>query len=355
MIRILRALGFAALFCGVLFAAALLTSGIDPFRDVDQLSEKWNYWQTNKDRYDTVFIGTSRTLRGVMPSEFDKATAAAGLPTHTFNFGVDGMLAPEDAYVADYILRDPPKNLRWVILELGAFADDFEMRKPSNIRSSHWHDWQRSWLCIRSALWPKQRSVKWQKFFETDDGKASPAADAWTHFRLFVGRTLNLGRGAAAVTASMMAERPRDEFLGPQSDGFFPYPPDVALRGEELTKYLESVTFRKETPSKLTPLTFYHRECVERVLAKVRACGAQPILYTAPSVGPRRLKPAEGSSVPHIDLYDVRKYPALFEPDVRADTMHLNPKGASLCTQEIAHQFIQIATNQSPAPVSAPR
>jgi hypothetical protein len=346
MIRILRAFGFVILFIGILFTAATLTNRLDPFEDVDQLSEKWTYWKANKDRYDTLFIGTSRVLRGVVPSEFDQATAAAGVPTHTFNFGVDGMLAPEDAYVAEFLLRDPPKNLRWVVLELGAFTDDFEMRAPDNIRSSHWHDWDRSWLCIRSTLWPKQRPVRWQKLFATEDKKASPAADAWTHFRLFVIRTLNLGRGAAAITTSMMAERPKTEVLGPNSDGFFPYPPNVALKGEELANYEKSLAYRKENPPKLAPLTLYHRECVERVLAAARACGAKPILYTAPSIGSRRLLPAEGSDVPHIDLYDVLKYPDLFATPVRADTTHLNPKGASLCTQEVARQFIQITTSQ---------
>ena len=99
---------------------------MDPFREVPGLREKWDFWRKHKDEFDTVFIGTSRTFRGINPARFDELTKAAGKPTHSFNFGVDAMLPPEDAYVADYILRDPPKNLRWVFLELGMFLEDFE-------------------------------------------------------------------------------------------------------------------------------------------------------------------------------------------------------------------------------------
>src|SRR4029078_1657438 len=193
MRRLIHALGLVAIFFGVLLGATALLSRVDPFREVTIMREKWDFWQQHKDEYDTLFIGTSRIYRGLKPTVFDEVTAAGGVPTHTFNFGVDAMLPPEDAYVAEYILRDPPKNLRWVFLELGVFIDDFRERDADSIRSSHWHDWRRTWLCIRANLWPKGKKEKLQKWFKSTDGKSWPADVAWTHFRLFVKRSLNLG------------------------------------------------------------------------------------------------------------------------------------------------------------------
>src|SRR5437868_4431634 len=120
-----RALLLFAVFLVSLLAVAAVLRRIHPYSGVGMVKEKWEYWRRHKDEFDTVFVGTSRTYRGIMPKVFDELTAAAGVPTHSFNFGIDGMHAPEDAFMAEQILADPPKNLRHVFLEIGVFTDDF--------------------------------------------------------------------------------------------------------------------------------------------------------------------------------------------------------------------------------------
>jgi hypothetical protein len=348
-----QAVGLFMLFIVTLMAGATLTSRVDPFRELEQLREKWDYWEQHKDEYDTVFIGTSRTYRGVKPALFDQLTTAAGVPTRSFNFGIDGMISPEDVYVADYVLRDPPKDLRWVFLEVAKFEGNFENRDPINVRTGHWHDWQRTWLCIRSTLWPRQKKVEWSKWFRPDDDQPWPADTAWTHLRLFVSRSLNLGRGAVVVEELLVPRPAKNEILGPERDGFLPYPPDAGLKGAALAAYEKSLAHRQQVPSKLSPLKPHHQEGVDRVLELAQSTGARPVLFVAPSVGPSRLQPAARTGVPVLDFYDVLAFPELFVPEVRVDMQHLNARGAEIFTRELAEKFSQAAA-QPAAPVHSP-
>jgi hypothetical protein len=337
------------LFILSLATVATLLSRLDPFRELEQLHEKWDYWLEHQDEYDTVFIGSSRTYRGVMPKLFDEVTAAAGVPTRSFNFGIDGMISPEDAYVADYVLRKPPRKLRWVFLEVAKFEGNFENRDPRNVRTRHWHDWQRSWLCIRSTLWPRGKKVGWSKWFRPDDDQPWPADTAWTHLELFGSRTLNLGRGTAALDQIFVPKAAKSEILGPARDGFFPYPAEAGLKGSELARYEQSLAQRQEVPAKLSQLKPHHQEAVDAVLTHARKLGARPVLFVAPSVGESRLRPAEREGIPLFDFYDVNAYPELFAPEVRVDMQHLNARGAEIFTRELAERFTQFATGKAAA------
>jgi hypothetical protein len=354
MPRLIRAVALVAVFIGVLLGSSALVSQVDPFREVPTLREKWDHWLEHKDDYDTIFIGTSRMYRGLKPKVFDEVTAAGGVPTRTFNFGVDAMLPPEDAYVAEYILRNPSKNLRWVFVELGVFIDDFEDREPDSIRSSHWHDWRRTWLCIRANLWPKGKKEKWKKWFTSENGKPWPADIAWTHFRLFVKKSLNLGRGAAALEDLMLGKGPKPFSLGPGRDGYNPYKDAKTLAGPEVDEYMRVLEKRQRSPAKFSQLKTYHQECFDDEVKLVRAVSAKPIALVGPTTGPLRLRPAESSGVPVIDLCDVHAYPQLYAPDVRIDHAHINDKGADIFSRMVAEQFLNVAKGLPPTGGATP-
>lgn len=343
MRNVIRAFGFALLFVAVLVCGGAVMHRVDPFREVPIVREKWDHWLKHKDEYDTLFIGTSRTYRGVSPALFDEVTAKAGVPTHSFNFGIDAMLPPEDAYVAEYILRHPPKDLKWVFIELGVFVDDFEDRDPDSIRSRHWHDWRRSSLCVQATLWPKQKSEKLKTWFRTRKDKPWPADTAWTHLRLFGTRFLNLGRGAAALNEWMANTGPNPKYLGSGGDGFNPYPRSTVLKGEMLAAYEKSLAERQSNPASPSPLKLQHQQTFDDVVNLVRKVGAKPIAIIAPTTGALRLRPANESRVPLIDACDVQAFPQFFTPDVRIDSAHLNFRGAELFTRYLADQFVELA------------
>lgn len=346
MRKAVRPILLFVVFFAALAGVANMLNRIEPFIEVPILRDKWTYWQKNKDNFDTVFIGTSRVFRGVMPSIFDQMSAAAGVPTKSYNFGIDGMFPPEDAYVAEHILRDPPKNLRYVVIEMGVFLGDFEGRPAKSIRSIYWHDWKRTWLCFREKLWPKKKSVKWKKWFEPDDEDPSPASIAMTHLDVFLVQALNIGRGASWWERIAFNRPIKPQNFGQLEDGFLPIPGDTTMKGEILKRFDEEMAERRKNPARVVPLRPYSQESFEDIHEWVKRAGAKTIFLIAPTTGELSGYPDPSTGVPTFNYRNIEKYPELFEKDARSDTAHMSAKGAELFTRRLAESFIEYARNQ---------
>src|SRR4051812_12025023 len=103
----------------IAFAGSCLAiHAIRPFPDIPKLAAKLRYFRTHKDEFDTIFIGSSHVYRGIVPKTFDRVTEEAAVPTHSFNFGLDGMQPPESLYFLDQVLLTKPARLKWVFVEL---------------------------------------------------------------------------------------------------------------------------------------------------------------------------------------------------------------------------------------------
>ena len=74
------------------------------------VAAKLEFFTQNKDQFDTVLVGTSSIYYSVSPEIFDRTASANGLPTRTFNFGIDAMHPPENFYVLDQILKTKPRT-----------------------------------------------------------------------------------------------------------------------------------------------------------------------------------------------------------------------------------------------------
>ena len=82
------------------------------------------------DEVDTVFLGSSRVMRGVSPALFDARMAALGRPSLSYNFGVAGTRAHDFERQIEWILEQRPKKLRRIVLEASTY------RQP--IRDGQW-------------------------------------------------------------------------------------------------------------------------------------------------------------------------------------------------------------------------
>jgi hypothetical protein len=354
MKQILRGLAIVLIFIVALGTTARVLNDVQLFAEIPTLRDKWNHYREHKDEYNSILIGTSRTYRGVMPTILDQLTAQNGVPTKTYNFGIDGMFPPEDAFVADKILRDPPKNLRWVFLELGLFVDDFEGRNPEFVRTIYWHDLKRTLLCTRARLWPRKKSEKWKNWFRSEKGKASPASDCLTHWRVFFVKTLNLGRGSELLNDQLMGRRGKGLGNGPANDGFDPMPPERVMNAKALAEYQADIKKLTEKQAKIRPLPIYGEESLEGVIKRIRELGAEPVVFIAPTTGSRREYPSESLALPMIDLRVPQEMPELFEPEMRADPAHMSAKGAEAMTRRFAEKFVPIAKSKGSSQTSTP-
>src|SRR5436305_14456147 len=118
------------------------------------IAAKLKFYSEHKDEFDTVVVGTSRLYYTVSPEIFDATAREDGVPTHTFNFGIDGMHPPENFYVLEQILKTKPRNLKWVLFEVGDVQTQLHKILGTE-RAVYWHDWPRTKLTLRKAFNPR--------------------------------------------------------------------------------------------------------------------------------------------------------------------------------------------------------
>lgn len=322
------------IFFASLVGSAALISRVIPAAPIPQFSEKLAYFTEHKDEFDTLFIGSSRTFRQLLPSIFDPLMAAGGQPTRSFNFGLDAMFSPEDAYVAEKIFALRPQRLQRVIIEVSGFNLDFAAQPAETRRALHWHDLRRTLLLCRSIL-------PFNKFSKI----SNPAR--WTragpHVRLFFVRALNLGeatrlldpwRGVAAAAPQWV--------MGSASDGAVPYVAETEYVGENREGFDKDMAVLRAGQAKVSPLSPEPLQSIQGTIARVRALGAEPVLFIAPMAVTRLNSPTGQVAAPIFDFSDPNRWPVLFDPANRYDRAHLNSPGSRIFTRIFAEQMLAL-------------
>ena len=339
------------IFFATLLGTGTLLSEIGPFSGVPGVQEKFAWFAAHRDEYDTLFIGSSRIYHGINPAVFDELTTAAGVSTRSFNFGIDGMFAPENAYVFERLAALRPKNLRWVLIENGALRPYARDRNPNDVRRLHWHDTARTVLMCHALLGTcaSRTPVGWP----AGDASEGHWQLAGAHLRLWLTRTLNTGRGALLVQ-SILLPTPRTSLTpilgrrsagaGRERDGFVPIVGGGLLmapmaRADYEAGYAELVADQSDKSF----LDRHSQSNLDGMFACVGALGARPIVVVAPSAGPRHQYPQPTSMAPVLDYNDTTKLPALFQIENRIDRAHLNAAGAEAFTRALAADFINLA------------
>ena len=330
--RAVKAVLRVLIFFGSLFASAVLLTRVIPPAPIPQFSEKLAFFAAHKDDYDTLFLGSSRTFRQVLPAIFDPLMAAGGQPTRTFNFGLDGMFSPEDAYVAEKIFALRPRKLRRVFIEVSHFNTDFAAQPAETRRALHWHDWPRTRLL-------------WRDIFM--DGKTSRLtnprrwARAWEHGRLFLIRAFNAGEGTRFLDPWRgIPPLPPQWVMGSAGDGAVPYAEETEYPGKDRALFESELAILRAGKAKIGKLAASPLESMRETIARVHALGAEPVLFISPMVVTRITSPVGQVSAPILDFSDPHRWPMLFDPAHRYDRGHLNSPGSRLYTRLFAEQVL---------------
>lgn len=330
----MKSLALVLVFFASLGASASLLTRILPAANVPQYSEKLAYFAARKDEYDTLFIGSSRTFRQLLPSLFDPAMAAAGQPTRSFNFGLDGMFSPEDAYVAERILALRPARLRRVFLEISGFNTDFTAQPEETRRALHWHDVYRTKLICQDIL-PAGNLQKlinlarWQK--------------AWKHLRLCLVRGLNLGEATRFADGWRGVPPSAPQWvIGEHGDGAVPYNEETPFPGENREAFDRDMKTLAAGKASVRPLPPAPLQSLSGTIKRMRALGIEPVLFIAPMAVTRINTPAGQVSAPILDFSDPNRWPTLFDPAHRYDRAHLNAPGSRVFTRLFAEEVLAL-------------
>jgi hypothetical protein len=299
------------------------------------VAAKLKFFSEHKDEFDTVIVGTSRLYYSASPEIFDATTRENGLSTHTFNFGIDGMHPPENFYVLEQILKTKPKNLKWVLLEIGDIQTKWDNILGTQ-RAVYWHDWPRTSLTLKKALNPRGNANWLIKITRLWLAKR----DFISNLTLFGKRFVNVGRASDFFPA---AERERfadaASELGPHGDGY--RLAGDAMSAERAASFQQRLAqeIAEATQKYLDPAT---ESGYRHAAGQIRAAGATPVFVVTPIIFQttsrfRQTPPP----APIIAFNDARKYPEFYDVKVRIDDGHLTRPAAENLARVLAQEFVR--------------
>lgn len=328
---LLAAVAFAIGFGGL---AALFHWISGPAATDASLRADW--LRENGAGFDTIFLGSSRTARQVMPEVFDRAMADTGRPTRSFNLGSAGMRAPEDDYVLEIALAGRRVPLQILVLECNPLRLGIPDQDRGTTRAVYWHDtarlgllWERVWAHRSDA--PNVRlgvGVVTRNLLEFAD-----------HLQHWLSNTTRLGRGAALLAQALGGARPapRPSVLGPGGDGYDPGRLLPSMHGEERERYLAEIDAAMREGKRI----HYGDTASQTELLRKRAVAARygaRLVLVAPPVTGEAFAPLPASGLVFLDFSDPRRYPELFAVEHRNDRGHLNRAGARIYSRLLARE-----------------
>lgn len=336
--QLIYRLVYAALTFGAFLATSLVFKALVPSSSPEGVAEKLSFFAEHKDEFDTIFLGSSRFHYALSPERFDTITRENGVPTRTFNFGVDGMSPPETFYVLEQILKTQPRKLKWVFLEFDNIQTKLHADILGTQRLLYWHDWPRTALTLRKAVDPSGQGKWYQKLNRLWSARRT----LLTHLGLFQKQFANAGR--AAELFSFQPEVDALELsakLGPKGDGYrlagAPMSPE---RAENFRRKLATEAAAAR-PEFIDP---YAEGAYRDYAANLRQLGASLIFVVPPSIfqSPMLFRAAPPPG-PLFIFNDCKTYPQLCDTKVRVDEQHLTDEGAAEFTRLLALEFVGFA------------
>ena len=205
------------------------------------VAAKLEFFAQHKDEFDTLLVGTSSIYYSISPEIFDRTTRENGLPTRSFNFGIDAMHPPENFYVLDQILKTQPRNLKWIFLETANLETKLH-KVLGTERAVYWHDWPRTALTLRKALNPRGDTRWYIKVSRVWVARR----DLVAHLTLFAQRFGNVGRGTELLFPQDRKAEAALE-LGPKRDGY--RLAGHAMSAEDAASFQKRLCWRKACSS----------------------------------------------------------------------------------------------------------
>ncbi len=304
--------------------------------ELGELTEKLRYFTAHKDRYDVVFVGSSRVKRGVIPVQLDARLAAQGLTVRSFNFGVAGMKPHLAKAVIRRILATEPERLRWLVVELGTWDPRLRPANRFKRRTIFWHDATETRAVLDSTLRAELPFV-------------ARTSLALTHVLHFAARATGAGRGRDFVLRRWRETGPPEDL---PRQGFEPYvagPPGAPSRNLMRRRFLQQIDAYRHAVDKLAAGTSsdssgdrYNLAVLEEQSTMIRRAGVVPLSLITPIPRPTpELTRLEGLGlIPGLLAFnEPGLYPELYDVMNRFDQEHLTEQGARAFTDHLARRL----------------
>lgn len=333
---------FTLVFAVVAAGLSLYMRATSPMPAMVVLSPKLEIYRTDAGKYDTVFIGTSRTLYHIVPETIAQASEDAGCEAPSvFNFGVHGLTGAEQDWLIKEVLKAGKDHLTRIILE-----DPLpEARTPADVSST------RARFFHGPALYKAN----------LDSILSFPES---TPKRLFRSGIFAYGVGYDLSGVGRAADRafPEAETAGTSdipkfrrehgfealdevtSDSIEARHQDFLSQPEKFAEALEKYSWG-DSPNLVARANY--------MIGKLRTLeqeGLEVALYVSPDPLELDRTPQVGKKVaelaPDIPVFNYNRpdaYPALFERDIWQDFSHVSRAGANILSTQIGTDFCHTA------------
>jgi hypothetical protein len=306
-----------------------------PGPNIPEVSSKMRFFAAHKDEFDTIFVGSSRIYSGVSPGTFDQLMARAGRPSHSFNFGLNGMYPPESFYVVDQILSMKPRKLKRVFVELDDLHGGPLSGGQTSQRVLYWHDWKRTRLVLRKIL-KLDANEGWTQKLKTFRRERDTIA---LHLGLFAKNFSNVGRASDLAESSVGSNQSELDELGPKQDGYVPETGRIS--GEKLLDYEKELAREQADHLGNVAVDDCAAQAYWHFARQIRSAGATPIFFVTP-IYPQIASRFSGPSPGLLLSYNnPTLYAGFYRPEVRANYGHLNATGAEEFTQLLVEDFLR--------------
>ena len=332
-------------------AFVLVCAGLNaflPFPEIDVVSPKLRYFRQHRDDFDTVFIGSSRIRHQISPAIFDETMRQAGLPTRTFNFGINAMVLPETSYVLERLLATKPRHLRWVFIELDELHTKRVPEMENTRRSVYWHDRKRTLLVLRAILdaGPEEDGLallrRTTELILLGRGKSEARDLLFFHGELFAKNSTSIG--SKTDLSRWISHLWKREALSQEvgsGDGYVPLSNKMsAAQARVYETDLESAMTHGGSRFVSAPTEYAYRQLAE----EVKKAGAIPIFLVTPLTMQVELgfRPESGIAGTIMSFNNARAYQQLYRNEMRIDSGHLNDVAAEEFTRLVAEEFSRL-------------
>lgn len=310
-----------------LIGASLALWSVLPMPDVPEVRAKLAWLAAHGNEYDTIFIGSSRVRRQISPAIFDARMREQGVPTRSYNLGIDAMTFPELGYVLELFLERKPRRLRFVVADLNALRRKLgPANEAESLRAVYWHDLRRT-AEVCEAIW-------------LDASKGEPWSEALPliqgHLALMLRHYSNLGRGTEFLP---WATRPdgRQIKREKKSRGF--YPVDAVIPQLDRAAYEDQMALKRTSGDRPMTLDPVLERSLQQFTARVESVGARAFFFVGATMSTRRLpQPQAINGLRPVTFIfdDPSRFPELFNAEHRYDLQHLNRRGAEIFTAMLA-------------------
>ncbi len=352
----LKVLLKSLLFMSLLLVAAQLL--VQPFvfhpfwGDVDYIT-KYDHFLKEKNDYNAVFVGSSRTFRHIGPAQFDSITGLT-----SFNFGIDGVGCPYNYWLTDVILNsEKSKEIDHLSLELFSPESNLVWDEKGDILHTdkvlYWYGFQ-SWLTSMQSMLQNPFMSTFQFF----------SSEFKPHLISLIESSFKIGFVHRLINAET---KPKSNFyLGEFSDGYLNYDREIEIgnsadylqeRVDSLNNHPETIDERIKENEYVEdgnePLELNHWKYIQKINDRCASAGIRLTLVVQPLMSKKQarytheLLKSKPENLTVIDLSDSKTYPYFYQREFLFDINHLNSKGARILTSELADDFNQLVNPQN--------